>query len=115
MKEFAFFPVREGAFMSKCITVFQVMFHMAVYTTGIEIYETYHAGGVKAILGKADEGQWQTLWTTQQVQVLRKARILSPPLKVNLQTKKYRRCQGRPSITKYSISMTQSGRVNNHV
>ena len=72
------------------------MFQMAVYITGIEIYETYHAGGVKAILGKADEGQWQTLWTTQQVEVITKARIFSPPLKVNLLTKNSEHVKGEP-------------------
>ena len=48
----------------------------------IDIYETFHAGGVKAVLAKDPGGQWQQLWKTESVENIEQARIFSPPIKV---------------------------------
>ena len=60
----------------------QLEYKEALYVTSIDVYETFHAGGVKAILGKDSNGQWQQLWKTESVENIEKARIFSPPLKV---------------------------------
>lgn len=55
-------------------------FQEALYVTAIDIYETFHAGGVKAISGKDPGGAWVTLWSTDAVSVIGQARIFSPTL-----------------------------------
>ena len=52
--------------------------------TGLDIYETYHAGGVKAIFGKDPAGSWKQMWRTEGIQVLHSSRIFTPPLQVVL-------------------------------
>ena len=53
-----------------------------VYVTGIDIYETYNAGGVKAVSGNTPQGYWQYLWENdaQYKQHGHGANIFSPPL-----------------------------------
>lgn len=63
----------------------EVQFAEAVCITGVEIYETYFAGAVKAVKAK-DGNSWITLWSTSPVQVLKYARIFSPPLSIELMT-----------------------------
>lgn len=58
----------------------ELEFQDALFVHGLDIYETYHAGGVKAILGKDPAGKWKQLWKTEQVQVIHNSRIFSPPL-----------------------------------
>lgn len=60
----------------------ELEFPEAIYVTGIDIYETYHAGGVKAISGKGESSPWHTLWSTDQVEVITNSRIFSPPLQI---------------------------------
>ncbi|XP_052217124.1 uncharacterized protein LOC127835000 [Dreissena polymorpha] len=49
-----------------------------VYVTKVDVYETYNAGGVKAIKCLDVSGTWITLWSTPQVSVIKSARIFSP-------------------------------------
>ncbi|XP_053390567.1 speckle-type POZ protein-like isoform X2 [Mercenaria mercenaria] len=58
----------------------EVEFKEPVYVTGIDIYETYHAGGVKAIKALGDDGKWHTLWKIDRVTVIKSSRIFSPQL-----------------------------------
>ncbi|XP_052820202.1 uncharacterized protein LOC128246029 [Mya arenaria] len=51
-----------------------------VYVTGIDIYETYHAGGTKAVLGKTADGRWVPLYTAPSIENITSSRIFSPPL-----------------------------------
>ena len=50
--------------------------------SGLDIYETLNAGGVKRISGKTPSGEWEVLWETDQVERIQTARIFSPPLQV---------------------------------
>ncbi|KAH3706035.1 hypothetical protein DPMN_065414 [Dreissena polymorpha] len=49
-----------------------------VNVSKIDIYETYHAGGVKAVKCYDVTGTWITLWSTAQVSVIKHSRIFSP-------------------------------------
>ncbi|KAH3715767.1 hypothetical protein DPMN_058480 [Dreissena polymorpha] len=49
-----------------------------VYVSKIDIYETYHGGGVKAVKCYDVTGTWITLWSTAQVSVIKHSRIFSP-------------------------------------
>ena len=60
----------------------QLQYDQALYVSRIDIYETFHAGGVKAVLAKDPGGQWQQLWKTESVEDIGQARIFSPPIKV---------------------------------
>ncbi|XP_045211208.2 TD and POZ domain-containing protein 2-like [Mercenaria mercenaria] len=74
---------RRGAWAMQNIDANQfieVEFREAVYVTGIDIYETYHAGGVKAIKALGDQGQWRTLWQTDSVTSISSSRVFSPQL-----------------------------------
>ena len=64
------------------VVLLQLEYPEALFITGLDIYETYHAGGVKAILGKDPAGKWRHLWKTEQVQVIHNSRIFSPPIQV---------------------------------
>ena len=55
---------------------------MPVFITGLDIFETYNAGGVKAIYGRNPSDKWHQLWKTDRVKVITKSRIFSPPIKV---------------------------------
>ncbi|WAR05871.1 FBXL4-like protein [Mya arenaria] len=59
----------------------ELEFATSVYVGQVDIYETFHAGGVKAIKCY-QAGQWVTLWSTALVEDLSIARIFSPPLQV---------------------------------
>ena len=67
---------------------FQLEFQEAIFIKCVAIYETYHGGKVKAILGRrknsgsAWETQWHKLWSTTQIQDIKEARIFSPSLNV---------------------------------
>ena len=59
----------------------EVEFPEALYVKKIAIYETYSAGGVKRISAKNSLGQWEELWSTDQVSFIEEARIFSPILR----------------------------------
>jgi hypothetical protein len=54
----------------------------SVYITGIDIYETYHCGGVTAVKALRSPNTWQTLWRSAQPFDSNTSRIFSPPLMV---------------------------------
>nr|XP_022313500.1 uncharacterized protein LOC111118373 isoform X1 [Crassostrea virginica]XP_022313502.1 uncharacterized protein LOC111118373 isoform X1 [Crassostrea virginica] len=56
----------------------EVKFHEKLILQEINIYETYHAGGVKRVLAKDPAGKWLKLYETNQVQNIAKSRIFSP-------------------------------------
>ncbi|XP_053390591.1 uncharacterized protein LOC123562101 [Mercenaria mercenaria] len=60
----------------------EVEYNEAVKVKGIDIYETYHAGGVTAIRGLSAKGSWETLWKTDKPEVITSSRIFSPKLHV---------------------------------
>lgn len=68
---------------------FQVKFHEKLILQEINIYETYHAGGVKRVLAKDPAGKWLKLYETNQVQNIAKSRIFSPTFTVLLFTVSY--------------------------
>ena len=60
-----------------------------MFITCIDIYETYHAGGVRAILGReslddGNIGDWALFWEAENgsFEYIEHARIFSPPLQV---------------------------------
>ena len=76
---------KEEAWTSKYLDEFQfieVMFKDALFVRSLNIYETFHAGGVKSIFGRNPTGNWQKLWGINHVQDIKEARIFSPPLKI---------------------------------
>ncbi|XP_060602914.1 uncharacterized protein LOC132755993 isoform X1 [Ruditapes philippinarum] len=58
----------------------EVEFKEAVFVTGMDIYETYHAGGVKAIKALGEDGKWHNLWKTDRVTVIKSSRVFKPEL-----------------------------------
>ena len=62
--------------------LFQLEYAEPVFITGLDIYETYHAGGVKAIYGRDPSDKWRPLWKTDRVQAITTSRVFSPPIKV---------------------------------
>lgn len=56
----------------------QIEFLQKLFIENIDIYETYHAGGVMRILAKHPDGSWHTVWQTQNVSDLHSSRIFSP-------------------------------------
>ena len=66
----------------KQVVIFQFEFPNKVYVSKIDIYETYHAGGVKAVKCYDVTGTWITLWSTAQVSVIKHSRIFSPSFTV---------------------------------
>lgn len=59
----------------------EVEFAESLMITGIDIYETYHAGAVVKIAAKKlPLEEWRTIWQTNHAQVLDLSRIFSPPL-----------------------------------
>ncbi|XP_052223519.1 uncharacterized protein LOC127839282 [Dreissena polymorpha] len=56
----------------------EFQFATPVYVTQVDVYETFKAGGVKAINCLDVSGTWITLWSTPQVSVIESARIFSP-------------------------------------
>jgi hypothetical protein len=65
------------------LSSFQVEFAESLMITGIDIYETYHAGAVVKIAAKKlPLEEWRTIWQTNHAQVLDSSRIFSPPLNV---------------------------------
>jgi len=63
--------------------VFQLEFDEPVFVMTVNIYETYHAGGLKSIKGMTKEGIWQSLWKTNKVTCITQPRIFSPELSVS--------------------------------
>ncbi|XP_052233558.1 uncharacterized protein LOC127846389 isoform X3 [Dreissena polymorpha] len=71
----------HGAWASKDIDANQFLefqFATPVYVTKVDVYETYNAGGVKAVKCLDVSGTWITLWSTPQVSRIQSARIFSP-------------------------------------
>ncbi|KAH3862058.1 speckle-type POZ protein-like [Dreissena polymorpha] len=69
----------------------EVEFEEAVYVTGLEIYETYHAGGVKAVKGREQEGAWHTLYTASRIENIQSSRVFTPQLEsLNIRIKQLR-------------------------
>jgi hypothetical protein len=56
----------------------QVEFLQKLFIEKINIYETYHAGGVMRIQAKHPNGSWYTVWQTQNVSDIHSSRIFSP-------------------------------------
>lgn len=56
----------------------QVKFQKKVFLREINIYETYHAGGVKNISAKDMQGNWVMVYKTHRLQNIEKSRIFSP-------------------------------------
>ena len=77
--------------------LFQVKFKKAVMVTGIDIYETFHAGGVRRIAALRNKTEWVSLWETDRVTDIHQARIFSPPLKV-----------AKSKLLKYKRDLTKS-------
>ncbi|KAK3102862.1 hypothetical protein FSP39_014503 [Pinctada imbricata] len=65
--------------------LFQVGYAERLQIETIAIYETYNAGAVKKIESLNPSGQWEIIWSTQQVRLITSSRIFSP----NIQRKKY--------------------------
>lgn len=63
--------------------IFQVKFQKKVFLREINIYETYHAGGVKKISAKDMQGNWVMVYKTHRLQNIEKSRIFSPSFNVN--------------------------------
>ena len=63
------------------ILVLQLEFERAI--SAINIYEVFNAGLVKRISALDEKGSWQSLWETEQVRLIKEARIFSPPLQVS--------------------------------
>jgi speckle-type POZ protein len=60
-----------------------VKFAQSIYLTALNIYETYHAGGIVRIKARNNEAdQWVTVWESpnQQPEVVQQSRIFSPIL-----------------------------------
>ncbi|XP_052785546.1 uncharacterized protein LOC128221129 [Mya arenaria] len=57
----------------------EVQFAQNVHVTGIDIYETYHAGGVTAVKC-LQSGSYVTLWSSNTTQDINTSRIFSPLL-----------------------------------
>ncbi|XP_064643279.1 uncharacterized protein LOC135497364 [Lineus longissimus] len=67
----------------------KMTFERAVYVTRIDVYETFHAGGVKKIDLLHPSGEWVQVWQTEKVSNIEQSRIFTPPLdlsKVNFKT-----------------------------
>ncbi|XP_046583874.1 uncharacterized protein LOC124291016 [Haliotis rubra] len=63
----------------------------AVYVSGINIYETLNAGGVKRVSVRSPKGTWETVWETSGVEVIKASRIFSLDIKTpNFKTKEVR-------------------------
>ncbi|XP_062596583.1 F-box/LRR-repeat protein 4-like [Saccostrea cucullata] len=56
----------------------EVKFEEKLYLNEINIYETYHAGGVKRVSAKDLAGNWVMLYQTNRCQNLQSSRIFSP-------------------------------------
>ena len=65
-----------------CVTALKVTFAEKLYVKSISIYETYNAGGVQTLQLKYLGNQWKTLWSTDSVSKIEKARIFSPKFEV---------------------------------
>lgn len=59
-------------------------FKHAIYIQKIDIYETFHAGGVKKISAKKlnTQNTYEVIWQTKSVTDLKSSRIFSPNFKV---------------------------------
>ena len=61
----------------------QLAFEEKLYIETINIYETYHAGGLLKIQAKRPDGNWLEIWKTPQLQNMSQSRIFSPKITVN--------------------------------
>ncbi|KAL4223734.1 BTB/POZ domain-containing protein 9 [Mactra antiquata] len=58
----------------------EIEYDEAVYITGIDIYETYHAGGVVAVKALDDNNKWRCLYNIDRPQVIKTSRIFKPDI-----------------------------------
>ncbi|XP_048237179.1 uncharacterized protein LOC125372143 [Haliotis rufescens] len=59
----------------------EVQISQSLYITKVDIYETYHAGGVKRVSAwNPSTSSWDVLWQVSAVSVLAASRIFSPPI-----------------------------------
>lgn len=56
----------------------QLKFQKKVFLHEINIYETYHSGGVKKISAKDMQGNWVMIYKTHRLQSIEKSRIFTP-------------------------------------
>jgi hypothetical protein len=73
----------------------QVEFLQKLFIEKINIYETYHAGGVMRIQAKHPNGSWYTVWQTQNVSDIHSSRIFSPHFDVCIIHVRYIDCEGK--------------------
>ncbi|KAH3737344.1 hypothetical protein DPMN_043927 [Dreissena polymorpha] len=62
----------------------EFQFYTSVYVTKLDVYETFNAGGVKAIRCFDVSEEWITLWSTDKVYVLEYPRIFSPSFTLDI-------------------------------
>lgn len=73
--------------VGKTIPLFQLNYKEKVYPNGVDVYETFNAGGVvKLLLLNADTGKWVEVWSVAKPQVLTQSRIFSIPFAVRIQS-----------------------------
>ncbi|XP_067650151.1 uncharacterized protein [Haliotis asinina] len=59
----------------------EVQFSQSLYITQVDIYETFHAGGVKEVSARnPSTSSWDVLWQVTSVSVITSSRIFSPPI-----------------------------------
>ena len=73
----------------------QVEFLQKLFIEKINIYETYHAGGVMRIQAKHPNGSWYAVWQTKHVFDLHSSRIFSPHFDVCIIHVRYIDCEGK--------------------
>lgn len=82
-KKFTNIILRNTLQLNFLALIFQVKFQKKVFLREINIYETYHAGGVKNISAKDMQGNWVMVYKTHRLQNIEKSRIFSPSFNVN--------------------------------
>ena len=60
----------------------KVSFKRKLYIAKINIYETFHSGGVKEVKVMNPSGNWTTIWSTSAVQDNANSTIFSPSFQV---------------------------------
>ena len=64
------------------LSFFQLGFDEAVLPTSMNIYETWHPGGIIKIKARDDKGKWKIVWSKDQPEHFTKSRIFSAEFKV---------------------------------
>ena len=59
----------------------ELEYNMELFIQGIDIYETFHSGGVTKISSLDKSGRWQVLWKTDRPENLELSRVFSPEIK----------------------------------